>query len=980
MLTVFADVRANGNGCVGSLPMGASTTISSGQTGPCSNSGAVTDLNITAAGSISAGSSGVANTGTITTLINSGSVSGTQYGVTNTSTITTLTNTATISGGVAGINNTGTISTFNNSQGKSSSALSYTGALPANYNVIINSTANFGQLAVNAVTGTMAFNIYGNTGTTLVNGVPTSTVAAGTYADVLQGFSTLTGFVTGATGTFGSLTYSLVADGSNSGWWNLVFATPAPPPSPAPTPPAETNIVPGSAVGLSSVGVTSYPVFNGGALTLVAGDSSSQPFTILSAGGTITSPSSGSAQLSGAFSGPGGLTVNGPGTLVLTGTNTYSGGTTVASGTLQGNTNSLQGNIVNDSTVVFDQGFTGTYSSQMSGHGSLTMQNAGTLIMTGANSYSGGTTVLSGTVSIAGGSPLGTGVVNVGPGATLMGSGTIGGALTVAGTLKPGNSPGYLAVTAPVSFNSGSTYQQDIAGRVQASSTTPTGSTGYYSFMNVTGAGVTINSGATLNPQLQNLFSPSEAGYGSASYVPVPGDKFRILTADGGITGKFSTLLQPVGLASGTQFITFYNYNGSNSLDLAVIPSSFNTAVSASGNKNAQSVGSALDKMVAANQSGTSSAAQDQLLYGASGQSLASLPTYTQGLAGEIYGATLAVVPQTTQRLQQAVLTRLGDALFVPMRGATAATSATNSAISATNPGGQPTASMSSNPGVNPYAASFSNGTAWGEVAYQYGNRSSDSNAGGWTSNLVQAVVGADVYSAGGIKAGGGVSLSNTNVSASQGSGTVQQGSLFLYGKLPVQQFVVDAVASYGFNSTDNTRRDVTGITNGFRAKGIQGNDALVSLGLNLPIELEQATLSPYARVTWQQVTQNGFNEGSAASALTVNSYNGNGARGVIGLAAGSRATNPLKETYTYRANVGVGVDSTTLLSPMLNASLVGTSTQINTPSPGAAFVQVGLFGTANLADNAYAYMGVTTEVRSGQTLVGGNVGVMMQF
>ncbi len=960
--------------------MGASTTISSGQTGPCSNSGAVTDLNITAAGTISSGSSGVANTGTITTLINSGSVSGTQYGVTNTSTITTLTNTATISGGVAGINNTGTISTFNNSQGKSSSALSYTGALPANYNVIINSTANFGQLAVNAVTGTMAFNIYGNTGTTLVNGVPTSTVAAGTYADVLQGFSTLTGFVTGATGTFGSLTYSLVADGSNSGWWNLVFATPAPPPSPAPTPPAETNIVPGSAVGLSSVGVTSYPVFNGGALTLVAGDSSSQPFTILSAGGTITSPSSGSAQLSGAFSGPGGLTVNGPGTLVLTGTNTYSGGTTVASGTLQGNTNSLQGNIVNNSTVVFDQGFTGTYSSQMSGHGSLTMQNAGTLIMTGANSYSGGTTVLSGTVSIAGGSPLGTGVVNVGPGATLMGSGTIGGALTVAGTLKPGNSPGYLAVTAPVSFNSGSTYQQDIAGRVQASSTTPTGSTGYYSFMNVTGAGVTINSGATLNPQLQNLFSPSEAGYGSASYVPVPGDKFRILTADGGITGKFSTLLQPVGLASGTQFITFYNYNGSNSLDLAVIPSSFNTAVSASGNKNAQSVGSALDKMVAANQSGTSSAAQDQLLYGASGQSLASLPTYTQGLAGEIYGATLAVVPQTTQRLQQAVLTRLGDALFVPMRGATAATSATNSAISATNPGGQPTASMSSNPGVNPYAASFSNGTAWGEVAYQYGNRSSDSNAGGWTSNLVQAVVGADVYSAGGIKAGGGVSLSNTNVSASQGSGTVQQGSLFLYGKLPVQQFVVDAVASYGFNSTDNTRRDVTGITNGFRAKGIQGNDALVSLGLNLPIELEQATLSPYARVTWQQVTQNGFNEGSAASALTVNSYNGNGARGVIGLAAGSRATNPLKETYTYRANVGVGVDSTTLLSPMLNASLVGTSTQINTPSPGAAFVQVGLFGTANLADNAYAYMGVTTEVRSGQTLVGGNVGVMMQF
>ncbi len=166
-----------------------------------------------------------------------------------------------------------------------------------------------------------------------------------------------------------------------------------------------------------------------------------------------------------------------------------------------------------------------------------------------------------------------------------------------------------------------------------------------------------------------------------------------------------------------------------------------------------------------------------------SGQSAVSLPTYTQGMAGEIYGATLAIVPQTTQRLQQAILTRLGDSLFSPGRGAPQVASATNSAVSATNPGGQPTASMSSNPNVNPYAATFADGSTWGEVAYQYGNRSSDSNSGGWTSNLVQAVVGVDAYSQSGIKLGGGVSLSNTNVSASQGSGTVQQGAFFLYGK-----------------------------------------------------------------------------------------------------------------------------------------------------------------------------------------------------
>ena len=108
--------------------------------------------------------------------------------------------------------------------------------------------------------------------------------------------------------------------------------------------------------------------------------------------------------------------------------------------------------------------------------------------------------------------------------------------------------------------------------------------------------------------------------------------------------------------------------------------------------------------------------------------------------------------------------------------------------------------------------------------------------------------------------------------------------------------------------------------------------------------------------MTWQNVSQNGFNEGSAASALTVNSYNGNGVRGVIGLTAGSKATDPIKEQYTYKANIGVGVDSNAVLSPTLNASIAGQGTQIYTPAPSAAFVQVGVYGTAKIADNAYAY------------------------
>ena len=111
-----------------------------------------------------------------------------------------------------------------------------------------------------------------------------------------------------------------------------------------------------------------------------------------------------------------------------------------------------------------------------------------------------------------------------------------------------------------------------------------------------------------------------------------------------------------------------------------------------------------------------------------------------------------------------------------------------------------------------------------------------------------------------------------------------------------------------------------------------------------------------------------------------VNSYNGNEVREVISLTVCSKATDPTKKKYTYKANVGVGVDSNAVLSPTLNASIAGRGTQIYTPTPGAAFVQVGVYGTAKIADTAYAYAGITSELRGGQALLGANVGVMIQF
>jgi autotransporter-associated beta strand protein len=691
-----------------------------------------------------------------------------------------------------------------------------------------------------------------------------------------------------------------------------------------------SNITAGTAVGLSSIGVTAKPVLAGGTLVLNKGDSSSVSIAITSAGGTIQNPTSGNATLSGVFSGAGGLT------------------------------------------------FIGTGSTTMSG----------------ANTYSGGTTVSGGTLVVAGPSPTGTGDVFVASAGTLMGTGTISGNSIVSGVLKPGNSPGYLSFTQNLTLNAGSTYQQDIAGAVQASSATPVGASGYYSFVNV-GSQLVISAGATLTPRLSNLFSASEPGYGSAIYVPALGDRFRMVTATGGISGRFSTLTQPAELATGTQFIAFYNVNSSNSLDLAVTPTSYSTTLSSS-TANAKEVANVLDQLLGVNKTGTATAAQDSLLYAVAGQTAASLSGFAQSLSGEIHAASAATLPQTTQRLQQAVLARLGDFPMAPNQlgggagagGGNAATPLSSGAITGNNPSGLPTASMSSNPLVNPKSANITSaavadGRAWGEIAYQRGERSSNSGGNGFNNNLYQAVFGVDAYTNAelGLKLGGGLALSNTTVNATGGSSTIQQGGLFLYGKMPVaEDYVLDGMVSLGLSSTNLSRSDVTGISSGFSNKSVMGNDVLVSAGLSRPFETSDVRITPYVRLTYQYVGQAAYDEGASAAALTVSRMSANGVRGVIGVGAGSLNKDPLKDEYTYRANLAIGADSQGLLNPTLNTTLGGYSSSVTTPTAGSTFVQAGLYGTVKVADSAYAYAGVSVEARTSQTLYGGSVGMRVAF
>jgi autotransporter-associated beta strand protein len=112
-------------------------------------------------------------------------------------------------------------------------------------------------------------------------------------------------------------------------------------------------------------------------------------------------------------SGASSLVKQGTGTWILTGTNAYSGGTTIANGTLQvgngGGTGAIgSGGCVDNSALVFNRSGTVTVFGPISGNGALSQNGTGTVILANDNSYTGGTTINSGTLQLGNGGPTGS--------------------------------------------------------------------------------------------------------------------------------------------------------------------------------------------------------------------------------------------------------------------------------------------------------------------------------------------------------------------------------------------------------------------------------------------------------------------------------------------------------------------------------------------------------------------------------------------
>ncbi len=115
----------------------------------------------------------------------------------------------------------------------------------------------------------------------------------------------------------------------------------------------------------------------------------------------------------GAISGTGEVRQIGIGKTILTGINTYSGGTIISAGTLQigngGNKGSITGDVVNSGMLAFNRSGDLLIRGVISGSGGVSqVGTSGKTILWGENTYTGGTTISAGTLQIGDGGNKGS--------------------------------------------------------------------------------------------------------------------------------------------------------------------------------------------------------------------------------------------------------------------------------------------------------------------------------------------------------------------------------------------------------------------------------------------------------------------------------------------------------------------------------------------------------------------------------------------
>ncbi|MEA3539271.1 MAG: autotransporter domain-containing protein [Pseudomonadota bacterium] len=489
----------------------------------------------------------------------------------------------------------------------------------------------------------------------------------------------------------------------------------------------------------------------------------------------------------GNVSGSGALTKDGAGTLTLTGANTYTGGTTIAGGTLVGTTASLQGDIVNNAALVFDQTANGSFGGEISGSGAFTKSGAGLLNLTGTSDFNGTTTVSAGRLAVNG--SLAASDVDVQSGGSIGGNGTLGGLIVRTGaTAAPGNSIGELTSATFVVFEAGSTYEVEVdaAGNTDRIVATET---------------ATIE-GGTVSVLAED-----------GDYLPQT--SYQIVTAGAGVTGTFEDV------TSNLAFLTPTLSYGPNAVTLTLTRNDV-TFAGAGTTPNQIATGTAID--------GTFSPAS--AVYAALvGASTAEAGRGLDAFSGEIHASSLSIASEGAAQLRRSLLGR-----------------------------SQGTAATSEGRGI----------VLWSEAGGNWIDRDGNGNAADVNSSGYSLLLGIEANVGDTVKIGiaGGTAEADVTLNARGSKAETQSLHGAVYGSAAFGELTLRAGASYADLDTDTTRNvDFRSFSEELTASyGGTAVQLFGEIGYTLP--LGKGSVEPFAGVNGLWLKDKDFTETGGTAAV----------------------------------------------------------------------------------------------------------------
>ncbi|MGI9177151.1 MAG: beta strand repeat-containing protein, partial [Pirellulales bacterium] len=290
----------------------------------------------------------------------------------------------------------------------------------------------------------------------------------------------------------------------------------------------------GATLDLNSFAVANSITNNGGTLSNATSYAGTQSLagaaTFGAVAGTLSVVNGGAATLGGAVTGT--VSIAGGG-----------GATLAAGGSL------AQSGLANNGTFTVNRNDNLSLATVISGSGGLVKLGSGTLTITSSNTFTGNTTVSAGKLAVNG--VLGSGSLSVAAAAWLAGNGTIGGPVSVQGTLSPGNSPGLLTMQS-LDLLASSTTAMEIGGTGRG--------TGYDAIDITSLSGLSF--GGLLELNFTSTF-PDNTTFDLFGFSGSPAGTFSSVTAAGSYGSL--TFVKQAGVwtaQSGTQTISFTESTG----------------------------------------------------------------------------------------------------------------------------------------------------------------------------------------------------------------------------------------------------------------------------------------------------------------------------------------------------------------------------------------------------------------------------------